>query len=415
MIKNRYFKTTAGVPFELIIGASLASTAYTDFPTFQTTATVLEIAAFSDGYAQTGTVKPIGVQWNTAAPTNIKKSPLFFSTLESRDSATKLRVDTSTSLNWATVNATLIPYAAPTFEVATIVRTGSTWSALQELVFKIVETTPGSEPLPTWDYIYNPAGAEGTAWQTIANQINLGREEEFFTAAVSAYVAPVIGAATLVATVVTAVAVTTAGSGLFTTALPNGTGTIPLIFTGGGGTGAIGVLNIKNGIATGTTITAGGTGYTSVPTVTIAAQTALTGLTITSLDASRHFVLVGQMQPTTSDTVDYGPTFTSTIITQASEGSGTVAHMLELQAEANVRRGIGHYYTDKVTTGTTATEFGLPVDVVTQSTVTSWDLISVVGVKTESSPTPVEQHQKKYYIFIAVPSGQGSKVMAIFS
>lgn len=40
-------------------------------------------------------------------------------------------------------------------------------------------------------------------------------------------------------------------------------------FTGGGGTGATGTVQVANGLVTGVTVTAGGSGYTSAPTVTI--------------------------------------------------------------------------------------------------------------------------------------------------
>lgn len=45
--------------------------------------------------------------------------------------------------------------------------------------------------------------------------------------------------------------------------------TIPLVFTGGGGTGATGYAQVVGGAIVGTVITAGGSGYTTAPTVTL--------------------------------------------------------------------------------------------------------------------------------------------------
>ncbi len=50
-------------------------------------------------------------------------------------------------------------------------------------------------------------------------------------------------------------------------------GTVNLGFTGGGGSGAAGTATITDGVVTGFNITAGGTGYSTAPTVTIAAPT----------------------------------------------------------------------------------------------------------------------------------------------
>lgn len=48
--------------------------------------------------------------------------------------------------------------------------------------------------------------------------------------------------------------------------------TIPLVFTGGGGTGAAGYATVVGGVVVSTTITAGGTGYTTAPTATLSAS-----------------------------------------------------------------------------------------------------------------------------------------------
>lgn len=47
------------------------------------------------------------------------------------------------------------------------------------------------------------------------------------------------------------------------------TGTIPLVLSGGGGTGATGNATVVNGVVTGGVVTAGGTGYATAPSVAV--------------------------------------------------------------------------------------------------------------------------------------------------
>jgi len=406
MIKNRYYKTTVGVPFELAIGKTLGASAYTDVKDFMANAAALELGAFM---IDTTNVNPKGLAFNSAVSAANLKKLIFFSTLEVAGGA---KINNVTPLRGDTITAELILYAAPTFQKVNLSLTAGTINAQQELSFKVIETTPGDSPLPTWDYgAYFLTGSDAPGWTAIAAKINLAKDGEFFTAAVNTLVAPTLGTVTLTTQTVTGVPISVAGSGIFTSSIPNGNGTIPIIFTGGAGTGAAANLNIVNGVATSVTITNAGSGYTSAPVATIAAQTGLTGITITSTAAERHFKLVATVVPTRANYNDYGIVYTSNELVAASEGKGTVAHLMQLQFEANVRRGITNYYPDQ---NATAAEFGVPDDVITGSTITAWDIVVITGIKSEDSPTPLEFHKRKAYIFVAVPSGQGTKVKAMF-
>lgn len=410
MIKNRYFKTTQGVPFELAIGKQVAGGGVTNIPTMVSAGNALDYAAF---VIDASSGQSTRVPFNQALAASSLQKPLILTFVENATTANKA-ITSTTPLIANTIKAELVPYKAPSNQVTVLAQTAGTIDVQQELSFKIIETTPGNSPLPTWDYTSILTLGSNATWAAIAAKINLKAENEFFTAAVNTLTAPIIGAATLLSQAVTEVAITDGGNGIITAGLPNGTGTIPLIFTGGAGSGAAGVLNVVNGVAVSTTITAGGSGYSSAPTVTIAAQTVLPGITITSLDASRHFKLVAVVLPTRANYNDYGVVYTATTTTPASAGSGTVQHLIELQKEANVRRGIGHYYTDKISFGTTGSEFGLPVDMVTESNTTQWDIVVLTGTKIEPSPTPVGTHHNKHYIFVAVPAGQGEPIVDMF-
>lgn len=87
-----------------------------------------------------------------------------------------------------------------------------------------------------------------------------------------------VGTATLTSTAVSAIAVTAGGTG-YTTA-PTVT------FTGGGGTGATATATVSGGAITAFTVTAGGTGYTSAPTVVIIPSSSAVLFEIDSLSDS---------------------------------------------------------------------------------------------------------------------------------
>lgn len=322
MIKNRYFKTTQGVPFELAIGKQLAT--YEDVKAMVAGGVLYDLSAF---VVEPDNTQPKGVATGAALAATDKKKPFFLSFVEKKDATTnEAYISSVTPLIAETIKAELVAYKAPTKQVTALVLSAGTISTQQILSFKVVETTPGYQPLPVWDYEQPLTNGDAAAWTAIVTKINLGQDQEFFTAASSAG-----------------------------------------------------------------------------------------GITITSKDETRHFKLVAVVLPTRADYNDYGVVYTATTTTPASAGSGTVEHLIELQKEANVRRGIGHYYTDKISFGTTGSEFGLPVDVVTGSGTTQWDIVVLTGTKIEPSPTPVETHHNKHYIFVAVPAGQGAAIVAMFA
>lgn len=100
----------------------------------------------------------------------------------------------------------------------------------------------------------------------------------------------------------------TAGRGIATLGGNAGTGytdgTFPLVFTGGGGSGAAGTVTVAGGIITARTITNKGQNYTSAPTVTAPAVVGGTGATYTA-------------------TINAAPVVTSTFVS-ASGGTATV-------------------------------------------------------------------------------------------
>jgi len=76
--------------------------------------------------------------------------------------------------------------------------------------------------------------------------------------------------ATLTSNKVTALTIGNAGAGYTMGGASNYNGTANLVFAGGGGTGAAGIVTISNGAVANYTITNQGSGYTTAPTVSIA-------------------------------------------------------------------------------------------------------------------------------------------------
>lgn len=327
MIKNRYYKTTVGVPFEFVVGDNLpvaGGVTAVKMSDVIASSAAGNVYLFRNEVEATG-VAPYQIVVNTALATAYRKQTVFASYVTGTDAAGNYEIKNTSPMVAETITATLIAYAAPAFQESSINNAGvGTISILQELNFKIIETTPGNIPLPNWSYTQALTLGEAAAWTAIAANINLGDDSEFFTAVAAA-----------------------------------------------------------------------------------------DGITITSTDATRHFKLVASILPTFADNSDTGVYYTPTYTTAAFAGNGTLSMVQELLNAGNVRRGVGHYYTQD---NTTAVEFGVPLTVAEMCPAqTTFDLVVLEGFKTLPSPIPTGHNTKKHYIYIAVPPGEGAKITAIFA
>lgn len=327
MIKNRYFKTTVGVPFEFAVGKTLTVAGGV---TAVTMADVIASSAAGNLYifrneADAAGVAPFQVIVNTPLAAAYKKQTIFASYVTGQAANGTWEIKNTNSILAETVKATLVPYAAPTMQASSINNAGvGVVSVQQELSFKILETTPGNLPIPTWDYVERLTLGESAVWTKIAAKINAGLDNEFFTAVAGA-----------------------------------------------------------------------------------------SGITITSLDSTRHFKLVASILPTYADNSETGVYYTATYTTPAFAGNGTLAAVQEMFENNQVHRGVGNYYTEG---NTTAAEFGVPLNVSAFCAgQTTFDLVVLEGIKALPSPIPTGQNVVKQYIFIAVPPGEGAKIVAIFA
>ncbi len=189
MIKNRYFKTTAGVPFEFVVGDNLPVAGGV---TAVTMADVIALSAAGNVYLFRNEVEATGVApyqivVNTALATAYRKQTVFVSYVTGTDAAGNYEIKNTSPMVANTITAETIAYAAPAFQVSAINNAGvGVVSVLQELSFKIIETTPGNIPLPTWSYVKPLTLGEASVWTAIAANINLGNDDEFFTAVAAA-------------------------------------------------------------------------------------------------------------------------------------------------------------------------------------------------------------------------------------
>lgn len=189
MIKNRFFKTTSGVAFEFAVCKDATGVSVTADNTTTFTTVLGSAQATGDFYLlrQNPTTGEITAAKNDAAAAVFRTGAYKgwpHQLAWCVDGTSKQFYMTAPIIPEKCEPIEKISYAAATAQVSTLTTSGIPVNAIQELYFKIIETTPGNIPLPIWDYNQNlnTATSEATAWANIATKINLGKEGEFFTA-----------------------------------------------------------------------------------------------------------------------------------------------------------------------------------------------------------------------------------------
>ena len=191
MLKNRFFKSTQGVPYELAVATKTPAVSVTT----EATTTFTTIAG---GTPANGDFYLLRQNPATGVVTAAKNSA---------DAASGWRVNTTYKgwphqLAWCAngtneqfyLTSQFIPekcdpmeeytYSAAVAQKSTMASSTIPVGVNQELFFKLVETTPGSIPLPSWEYtvLMNTTVNEAAAWTYIATQINKASDGEWFAA-----------------------------------------------------------------------------------------------------------------------------------------------------------------------------------------------------------------------------------------
>ena len=242
------------------------------------------------------------------------------------------------------------PYAAATAQVSTLAFSG-TYTYGHTGILKIIETTPGNQNLPVWNYEIPFITASSTA----ANGMTATEVVTQIHNKIGAGASP---------------AVPTSASTVMTTTRQD-----EWFYISGSST-----------------------------TLTITAAAGAKGRTF----KCSFTVQVSPSVTTASNWVN--PTFATT--TAASWGYGTSDHITNLIQEDAIRRGVGHYYPNQ---NATASEFGTPDAAVLANISTTPTTITLVGQKVEASPTPAEQHiNTNHYITIVCGPTQAASILAQF-
>lgn len=294
---NKYWSTLLGVFAEVLIGKQVEYTAHATYNAFVDSAADGEFGFFN---ANTLALIPGSV---TATADTVE----IFAAVK-RGTV----VETTNKFRKADYKISKAAYAAPVLQVSTATLTGGAIVTGHAYGIKIVETTPGYQPFPTW--YYEVVAAAGETATTLGNKL----------------IALINDAASLI-----------------------NKDSDPVVTAAN----AAGVL----------TITAKSAGITF--------RIAFSADAIADLGAVAAYTTPGKL------------------------GNGTYEQVLGLEEVSDVYKGVTTNYPLQ---GANPSDFGKPSsNVVVGGT---YDIYVLAGFRTEASPTPLNQHQHKHHIVLAVPS-----------
>lgn len=153
MQKSKFWKSTPGQNFESLVAAAVAYTAVADFPTFVASGAEGALGLFN---ASTGAllsaaaVAPAGTEIIVALKRDGNVETFRF-----------IQGDSS-------VKVAQSLYAAATNQISTVTLAGAPVAG-KEYGIKIIETTPGFQPFPTW--LYTIIAVTGDTVTTVANKL----------------------------------------------------------------------------------------------------------------------------------------------------------------------------------------------------------------------------------------------------
>lgn len=279
-------------------------------------------------------------------------------------------------------------YSAAVKQVSTVSFSGTPVSG-EDYAVKILETTPGYQQFPTWYYSY-VAKKNDTVTDVAREIAKVINDSDSLT---NKNTDPVVSATNTYGSIASA-AVDAGGTG-YTTA--------PTVTITGDGEGATATATVASGAVTGITITNGGSGYTqatisfsggggtgATATATISADGALT---ITAKDFGPTFRVAFSRDAL--DTLSGSVVYT----TGASWGNGTYEQVAELERETDVYKGVTTNYPMQ---GANPEDYGKPSTFAASGV--QYSIYYIAGTKTERSPTPLDQHQHLHQVILAIPS-----------
>lgn len=348
MYKNKYFKTTNGVPFELAMGLKPTQTitdqATINFKNFTAVINELYPVRIVPGSAERYIPMHATSAWNAGAncPANTSGHQIVFASCKLGGAVgTADYQNVTTPLLASSIRILKTQAAAAAVAQVSTLVLGGTFATGQIAYLKIIETTPGHQNLPSWEY-----EIPLTTGTTSANAV-------------------------------TDIAARLSALGIASSTVMSTTKADEWVYV---------------------------TGASSTLTFTAAAGA-----------VGRSFKVSFTMIPTKAAPTETSWTSAFTVTTKATWGYGTADHITNLIQEDAIRRSVGHYYPSQ---NATAVEFGTPdagwtaiQAAVAGATPT---LVTLSGVRSEVSPTPVEQHTERVTIHIYCSAAMATSLNVMF-
>ena len=188
MLKNRFFKSTQGVPYELAVSTTALSNVTADVTT--------SFTSLAAGSPSNGDFYLLRQNPSTGVVTAAKNSAAaeIFRTGAYKGWPHQLAWCVNSANKQFYLTSQFIPEKCDPMEeytasnavaqVSTMASNVIPTGVNQELFFKLIETTPGNIPLPSWEYtvLLTPSVTEAQAWTTITAAITAAKDNEWFTA-----------------------------------------------------------------------------------------------------------------------------------------------------------------------------------------------------------------------------------------
>lgn len=150
IIKKRYYRTTKGYNAEVIVAPAVAYTTDATFEDFVDNAVEGEIGVFN--------ADTMALLTDSAAITDGTR---FFIAQKRNGEIFKTTASTYNSEQQKPVFSKRVAYTAPVKQVSTVTFSSTYTPAKDDaIIIKIIETTPGNEQFPTWDFVVSAKAGE---------------------------------------------------------------------------------------------------------------------------------------------------------------------------------------------------------------------------------------------------------------
>lgn len=187
LTKNQFYKTTLGVDAEIVFAKQYATVAdVTKFAelTDGAIANIGDFGVFKIGTNGLGSAAAT-VTSNAALSAANRKAYFVFGSVFAEDpnNAGRYLVKKAAPLWGETIKAENNAYAAPVNHSVKATKSAGTIGSNQEVILKLIETTMGNLPMPTWTWTAKKTGTDAQLLAALAAAVNADKEADWFGAA----------------------------------------------------------------------------------------------------------------------------------------------------------------------------------------------------------------------------------------